>query len=184
MYYNSVYVKIIKLSVCDIESTGISGKKSLLESVVWLREKYEMTLEKKYLEKAIWHIYAFLELGYPYEAGEDEFRKVLGYLDLREEKLFSPEKYSYKKIPVTKANIRRLLGRWNPKLHCMKIEEAVKDIMSKTKKKECGVYLYHSGKILMQDGETTLWERTYKLYVQESETIFHDINKNRYFLFI
>ena len=100
---------------------------------------------------------------------------------MQEEEIFSPIKYRYKKIPLTSTNIRNLLGRWNPRLHSMKINDAVQDIKDKVSNKKEGIYLYHSGKIIKQEGEKILWEQTYKLYVQNDEAIFHDINKNKYY---
>lgn len=82
--YNSMEVEVIKLSVCNIESLGLSIKDVLMQSVVWLREKYEMTGDARYLEKAVWHIYAYLELGYPYENGRAEFQVILDALGEKE----------------------------------------------------------------------------------------------------
>ena len=179
--YNGIEVYILWMAVCNIESVGLSGQEVLLQSIIWLRERYEQTENKKYLEKAIQNIYAYLEQGYSYETGKKEFQIILDYFGMQEEEIFSPIKYRYKKIPLTSTNIRNLLGRWNPRLHSMKINDAVQDIKDKVSNKKEGIYLYHSGKIIKQEGEKILWEQTYKLYVQNDEAIFHDINKNKYY---
>ena len=80
MFYNKVEVKAIILAVYNIESLGLNSSRILLKSIVWLCKQYETTKENLYLEKAMWHIYAYLELGYPYETGEREFNIVLKYL--------------------------------------------------------------------------------------------------------
>lgn len=66
--YNSMEVEVIKLGLYNIEDLGLSSKDVLEQSVVWLREKYEITGDARYLDKAVWHIYAYLEMGYPYES--------------------------------------------------------------------------------------------------------------------
>ena len=182
--YHAIEVQIIKLAVCNIESVGLSGREVLTGSIVWLCERYEETKERKYLEKAVWHMYAYLELWHPYEMAQREFDTVLDYLGVRAEEIFSPIKYNYKKIPLNNTNIRNLLGRWNPRLHCMKIDDVVKDIKDKVANKKEGVYLYHSGKIIKQEKKEVLWEQTYRLYVRSDEAVFHDLNKNKYYTLV
>ena len=93
--------------------------------------------EKRYLEKAVSHIYAYLELGYPYEYGQSEFEKAVNFLQVELEDIFPARKWQNKKIILNKGNVRNLLGRWNPSLHCMKISEVVADIMDKANRKIC-----------------------------------------------
>ena len=66
MYYNEVEIEAIKLGVGGIEKIKKNSKDILIQSVVWLVERYDMTSDIQYLQKAVWHIYAYLELGYPY----------------------------------------------------------------------------------------------------------------------
>ena len=61
--YNSMEIEIIKLGVCNIETLGLSSKNILERSVIWLREKYETTGDVRYLDKAVWHIYAYRSWG-------------------------------------------------------------------------------------------------------------------------
>lgn len=183
MLYSKVDVQIIKLAVTNIESQGISSKQVLMDSIRWLTEKYVETLEVTYLNKAVLHIYCYLELGYPYDLGRKEFNLILQYLGKEEEELFPKKKYKYNKIALNRANVKKILGRWNPKLHCMKIDEVIEDIMKKIKNKDCGEYSYYSGRVLIKTDEECLWERTFKLYVDVEETIFHHLNENKYYFF-
>jgi hypothetical protein len=129
--YNSVEVQVIKLGLCNIEDLGLSSKEVLEQSVAWLREKYETTGDTRYLDKAVWHIYAYLEMGYPYESGKTEFQAVLDALGEKEEDVFPKRSWGGKKIPLKKMRINQLLGKWNPGLHSMKISDAVEDIREK-----------------------------------------------------
>lgn len=183
MLYSKVDVQIIKLAVTNIESQGMSSRQVLMDSIRWLTEKYVETLEVKYLNKAVLHIYCYLELGYPYDLGRKEFNLILQYLGKSEEELFPKKKYKYNKIALSRANVKKILGRWNPKLHCMKIDEVIDDIMKKIKNKDCGEYSYYSGRVLTETDEKCLWERTFKLYVDVEEAIFHHLNENKYYFF-
>ncbi|MCI9076467.1 MAG: hypothetical protein HFH10_11870 [Dorea sp.] len=182
MKYNSMEVEVIKLGLRDIESLGLSSEKVLKQSVVWLREKYEITKDERYLSKAVWHIYAYLEMGYPYESGKEEFQVVLDALGEKRENIFPKRNWGSKKIPLKKMRINRLLGKWNPSLQSMKISDAVDDIITKSSNRQIGEYIYHCGKEIKKDGEKTLWEKTFRLYVQKEEVIFQDVNKGQYYI--
>ena len=182
MRYNSMEVEVIKLSLRNIESLGLSSDEVLKQSAAWLRERYEITKDERYLSKAVWHIYAYLEMGYPYESGKEEFQDVLDALGEEKEDVFPKRNWGSKKIPLKKMRINQLLGKWNPGLHSMKISDAVKDIMEKSLNRQIGEYTYHCGKVIKQDGENTLWENTCKLYVREEEIVFQNVNKGKYYI--
>ena len=166
MLYNGVEVQTIKLVLSGTESTGISSKQVLLNCIVYLTETYRESREFSYLEKAVWHMYAYLELGFSYADGEEVF----------------PIQYFGKKVALNKSAIRKILGKWNPKLHSMKVSEAVNDILGNIKNKNTGTYIYHSGKIISKSDNENLWEKTFKLYIQE-EAILYDVNKKEYYTF-
>lgn len=182
MHYNEVEVEAIKLGVGGIERVKKNSKDILIRSVVWLVEKYDLTSDIQYLQKAIWHIYAYLELGYPYESGEDVFNEVLQKSGQDKEELFPARKWLYRPVILKRSNINQLLGKWNPRLQSMKIKEAVEDIINHVEVGKKGKYLYHCGKIIRESEDETLWEKTFELYVYEDEVILRDINKNRYYL--
>ena len=50
--YNVMEVEGIKLGVRNIEDLGLSSKDVLEQSIFWLRDKYEMTGDVRYLDKA------------------------------------------------------------------------------------------------------------------------------------
>lgn len=181
--YNSVEVEVIKLSLRNIEGLGLSSADVLRQSVDWLREKYETTKDARYLDKAVWHIYAYLGMGYPYENGKEEFQSILDILGEKAEDVF-PKRYwtNEKKVPLKKMRIYQLLGRWNPGLQSMKVADAVDDIIAKSQNREVGEYLYHCGKVIQQDGDKILWEHTFRLYIREDEAVFYDVNNGKYYV--
>ena len=185
MLYDKIEVAAIKIAVSNLEGIGLNCKEVLLKSISWLLDKYEVFGEETYLVKAVWIIYAYLELGFPFEDGKEIFYVILKLMDKDVEEMFPACKWRYKKIVLNKMNVRELLGRWNPGLHSMKITEAVDDIIHKVSEKEKGVYIYHCGKILEINNEVpALWEHTYRLQIDEENAVFYDINKNKYYVFV
>lgn len=77
MLYNGVEVQTIKLVLSGTESTGISSKQVLLNCIVYLTEKYRESREFSYLEKAVWHMYAYLELGFSMQTEKKFFKQFL-----------------------------------------------------------------------------------------------------------
>lgn len=183
MLYDFYEVEAIKIAVHNIEAMEMKKKDILIKSIVWLKENYEKSGEILYLKKAVWNMYAYLELGFSYEESANLFDMILSYLSVSKEDMFPRNKWFCKKIKLTKNNIRNLLGSWNPVLHSMKIKDTVNDIYEKVKNREYGNYEYHSGKVVLQNGEKQMWENTFRLYIDGYNIIFHDINKNKYFLF-
>lgn len=183
MLYDKIEVEVIKLAVCNMEAAGQTCKHVLLSSIRWLREKYEQCGEKIYLQKAVWHIYAYLELGFSYDAGREEFDRIADYLQQDAEELFSIVLRSYRKVKLTRGNVSRLLGRWNPRFHSMKINDAVTDIIQKVSEKEEGEYTYFSGKVISREKEKLLWEHTFRLFIDSEDSVFYDVNQNKYYLF-
>jgi hypothetical protein len=98
-----------------------------------------------------------------------------------DEDLEALKKRRYPRIKLSKSNIRSLMGRWNPVLHSMTITEVVDDIYEKTFEKLEGEYLYHCGKIISSQDEECLWQHTYKLYINDGDALFQDVNRYKYY---
>ena len=181
--YNEVEVKAILIAVHNIENVGLNSKKVLLNSIEWLRCQYEITQYESFLIKAVWHIYAYLELGYPYISGELEFNRILNCLQLDINTVFPKKGWAYKKVALKKSNINQILGRWHPHFQSMKIEAAILDIIDKVENKKIGSFIYHCGKMLEQKDNKALWEKTFVLRVTEDEAVLQDVNKSKYYIF-
>lgn len=181
MLYNTVEIAAIKLALQNMEHQEQKCKTVLLGSIRWLRETYERTRDEVFLKKAVWHIYAYLEMGFLYEYGKEEFTYVLSYLHTSADEMNPPWKNHYKKIRASKMQICKLLGSWNPKLHCMKIGDAVNDIIEKINSGKVGEYTYHCGKQIQEERGEGLWEHTFRLYVREDENVFYDVRNNLYY---
>ncbi len=182
MLYDEVEVAAIKLALYNVDVFGEAEKGILIKSITWLKEFYDKSGDDIYLQKAIWHIYAYLELGFPFESGTEEFQAVLERMGKEAEEVFPESRYFYRKLKLNKTNVRNLLGKWNSRLQSMKVEEVVSDIIEKVQEKKEGEYVYHSGKVIKETKEKTLWEHTFKLFVKQDEAVFYDINKNKHYV--
>lgn len=182
MLYDEVEVAAIKLALYNVDAFGETEKEILIKSIAWLREIYEREGNAIYLKKAVWHIYAYLELGFPFESGADEFRTILEFLGKSVEEVFPESQYCTRKLKLNKTNVRNVLGKWNSRFQSMKMEDAVSDIIEKVQARQEGKYTYHSGKVIKESGNKTLWEHTFKLYVGQDEAVFCDLCKNKYYI--
>lgn len=109
--YNEVEVKAILIAVHNIENVGLNSKKVLLNSIEWLRCQYEITQDESFLIKAVWHIYAYLELGYPYISGELEFNRILNCLQLDINTVFPKKGWAYKKSGIEEIKYKSNIGK-------------------------------------------------------------------------
>lgn len=181
MLYNTVEIEAIKLALKNLEHRGKQCRQILLASIRWLREYYERTGDEDYLKKAVWHIYAYLEMGFLYEDGKEAFMHILNSLHISLEELDPPWKNHHKKVKVSKMGINNLLGSWHPKLQCMKIGEAVNDIIDKIDSRKIGEYTYYCGRLIKEEKGEAIWEHTFRLYIREDENIFYDVRNNLYY---
>lgn len=183
MLYDKYLVSCIIFALSEYGYSALCAKDILLDSICWLREAYNRNADDMLLKKAVNHAYAYLEMGYDYNVGKNVFEMLVKDLGMSVEEVFPANEWIYRKRPLTKVGIRNVMGRWNPNLQSMKINEVVQDIYDNIRYHRVGEYLYHSGRVLCQEGEKTLWENTYRLYVTENENIFHDVNHNQYYAF-
>lgn len=105
----------------------------------------------------------FREIGLKNEEYHAIFEKMSEIMS--REDLIVPEEVS-----VNKLQVRRLLGRWNPKAHSLSIDTVVGDIIDKVRNHNIGETLYWteqkvgSGRLRFE----------YKLQVRENDCRFYD----------
>ena len=183
MLYDKYQVYCIILALSQFGWNTLPAKEILLDSIAWLHENYKRTKDRTFLIKAVNHAYALLQLGYDYKQGKDIFEELVDALGLSVEEVFPARQWIYRKRALTKSGIRSVIGRWNSNLQSMKINDVVQDIYDNIRNHHVGEYLYYSGRVMFADGEKTLWENTYRLYVTEDENVLYDVNRNQYYTF-
>ena len=176
-------VEAVKLALGNIKARETNSKKILEQSICTLVDLYEAQSEDVLLEKALVHMTAYLELGFPYVDMQKTFDVILQKYHLNMDQIVDKSYYVIKKRPLRKCHVKAILGRWNPKLHSHKIDDAVNDIIRRITHKEKGTYLYHTGKIVAETEGQVVWEKTFYLYVTENDSLVYDVNRNQYYTF-
>ena len=67
---NSLYIEAIKLAAGSVQYKNWSVQDTFMDAVSQLYQYYQNSQNIKYLETAILHIQAYLEMGFPYEQGK------------------------------------------------------------------------------------------------------------------
>ena len=82
---------------------------------------------------------------------------------------------------TSRSEIRSMIRRWtSSKYHTKSKDEVVEDIMDKVERRSMGIYYYHSN----QNPKNPKLDDVYVLVINEFESYFHDIKRNKYFKLI
>ena len=136
MKETNVEVEGIKLAVSMFRKTDPKRcREVLLESIRWLKDRYIRLGEKEDLQKALLHIQAYGDLGFPYQDVETDLLEIFDSLGAKKEVRKAFRKLFCETIVINKSVINRLLGSWNPARQSMRIGDAVNDIIQKVTKK-------------------------------------------------
>lgn len=172
---NGVYIEAIKLAAGSVQYKDMSVKDTFIDAVFQLYQYYQNTENIKYLETSIFHIQAYLEMGFPYEEGKDVFDLVLKELGTTRELKFPQKFYFAKKVKLNKTQVRSMIKKWPASPHQeMKIDEVVADIITKVKQHETGIYYY----------KCAVTKDMYELVINEKEMFFHDLRRGIFYTFM
>lgn len=170
----SCYVEAIKIAVGSVQYKNMSVKKTFLDVITQLYNYYEKLDNKKYLETAVLHIQAYLEMGFPYEENAIIFDKVLKQLGTSRELKFPKKFYKTRKIKLNKTQVKTMIKKWpaSPR-QIMKIDEVVTDIINKVSDREQGIFYY----------KCAVTGDLYELVISEREVFFHDMGRGLFYTF-
>ncbi len=169
------YVEAIKLATGSVQYKNLSVKQTFFMSVKQLYEYYKNMDNACYLEIALLHIQAYLEMGFPYDEGREIFDPVIEETGSTKELTFPNKFYVAKTIKLNRTQVRSMIRKWPPSPHqTMKIDEVVDDIISKVKGKENGIFYY----------KCAATKDIYELVISEKETFFHDMQRGIFYTFL
>ena len=186
MKFAKVEVEGIKLAVSKFYKTdALQCRKILLESIQWLRDRYERLKEEEDLKKALCHMEAYGELGFSYDDVKDEAEEIFGLLeadrevrkefrrhfcekDRRQQNKSQPSAWTMESSPAFHAD-RRCGGRY----HQESDRAGGGNLPLSLRKNDC-----------RRRGKTDCGEHTFRLQIQDGDAIFHDVNQNRYYLLL
>lgn len=172
---NRLYIEAIKMAAGSVQYKNLSVKNTFIDTVSQLYQYYERFQNIKYLETAILHIQAYLEMGFPYEDGKPIYDIILEKLNTTKELKFPKKFYFARKIKLNKTQVKSMIKKWPASPHQnMKIDEVVEDIIEKVKQKETGIFYY----------KCAITEDLYELVIHEKETFFHDLRRGIFYIFV
>lgn len=168
------YVEAIKLAARSVQYKNLSVQETIIDAVSNLYIYFKHSGNKDYLETALLHIQAYLELGFPYEKAVDTFDSIFGELGTTKELKFPKRFYFSRQIKLNKTQVRSIIRRWPASPHQkMKIDDVVADIIYKVEHHEMGIYYYQSA----------IQDEVYELVISEKETFFHDLKRGIFYTF-
>lgn len=172
---NSLYIEAIKLAAGSVQYKNLSVQNTFIDAVSQLYQYYQNSQNIKYLETAVLHIQAYLEMGFSYEDGKSIYDNILKELGTTKELKFPKKFYSAKLIKLNKTQVKRMIKKWPASPHQkMKIDEVVEDIIKKVKQRENGIFYY----------KCAVTEDMYELVISEKEMFFHDLRRGIFYTFI
>jgi len=176
-------IEVVKVAVRGLENQDISVQHTLERSIEYLKERYDDQGDPGYLIAAVIRMEAYLELGFCYEDGGKLFDDILECLGTCRKEQFPKPFYYTEKIPLTRSQVKRLLGRWNgSRYHTMTVQEVVDDIIQKVSEKQIGKYEYHSN--ANPNPPAGSHDLVYVLVVEKDSSYLYNVQNNRYYTFI
>ncbi|MDO4276773.1 MAG: hypothetical protein Q4D16_24185 [Eubacteriales bacterium] len=178
--HQELYVMMFALQT--LHNRGITIKETIYASLKNLLQWYQQSGNMGYLDIAMLHMQAYANMGF---ALDDQEKTVKTILELTEKTKsdFYPKGYiPGRKIKVSKAQIRGMLGKWKPsKDNPMTIGEVVDDIIGKIKEHRVGHYIYqYQRKISGEQDEPEVYE----LVINKDESYFYDVKKFKFYTFV
>lgn len=171
-------VEAVKYAMRSMPYLGISIQELLKKIIYNYKEYYEIENDSRFLQAAMLHILAYLELGFCYEDNRVLFDYFMDKCESFKQELLSNKSLFSKKVKLNKSQVRKMIRRWPAsRYHDMNINEVVNDIIDKVKGKKEGVY-YYDGNTKNKGDQRNLYE----LIVGET-IVFHDIGENKYYTF-
>ncbi len=174
------YIEAIKIAVRFSVEEGCDAERVLADSIVWLYYKYLAEKDSRFLRQSLKHMEAYFQLGYSYDIERGIFNKILELTGTDIKSLAVQNTQKGEIIKLNRSQIRRMIGKWNPHIHSMKINEVIDDIIDKVENDKDGTYCYFSGKRKENDGKVKP-KNQYKLTVIKGQYEFFDISRKIYY---
>lgn len=108
----TMMIEAIKLAVGTTSYIGFPISGIYEAAIERLKKYYEETKEDTYLEAALLHIHAYMEMGYEYGDKKELFDYILSHLGTKRSVEFPRLYYTSKKIKLTRVQVRSMIQRW------------------------------------------------------------------------
>ena len=173
---------IMMFTLQSLQNYGLSVKKTVERSLDYLWEWYQESGEERYLLLAKQHMQAYVNMGFALNEQNQTIRDIISILDQTIADFYPKDSLPGKRVKLTKAQIRSMIGRWRPsRENPMTIGELVEDIIKKVKEHQTGRYIYLYCRSDCTSGEDA---EIYELVVGREESYFYDVRKFRFYTFM
>lgn len=123
---------IMMFTLQSLQNYGLSVKKTVERSLDYLWEWYQESGEERYLLLAKQHMQAYVNMGFALNEQNQTIRDIISILDQTIADFYPKDSLPGKRVKLTKAQIRSMIGRWRPsRENPMTIGELVEDIIKK-----------------------------------------------------
>ena len=160
---------IMMFTLQSLQNYGLSVKKTVERSLDYLWEWYQESGEERYLLLAKQHMQAYVNMGFALNEQNQTIRDIISILDQTIADFYPKDSLPGKRVKLTKAQIRSMIGRWRPsRENPMTIGELVEDII---KKDSPGIdwedFLYaEDDKIIFSEIKEPVTEETRTVFLQ------------------
>lgn len=173
---------VMMLTMQSLHNRGITIRETVLESLENLLRWYHQSGDVKYLELALLHMQAYVNMGFGLDDSESVISEVLNLTGKSKMDFVPKGAVTGNKVKITRNQIRHMIVKWRSnKENPMTVNELVEDIMDKLKMHQTGRYLYQNRRMQASENETT---EIYELVIGENESYFFDINRFRFYTFM
>ena len=174
----SLYCMIYTLEILHYKGLSIRG--TIRESLGYLKNWYQMTGERRYLELAVLQIRAGFQLKMLSAEDLEFYHEMCEQMSLTLEDILKENLLIAKEVKLNRAQIKGMIRKWMPsKKNPMTIMQVVDDIIDKVTNQRFGHYYY---RYTRGQGDNTQ-EDIYELAINESECYFLDIKDFKMYTF-
>lgn len=162
---------------------GVSASKTVHDSLMRLREWYEQSGDRRYLELALLELCAACGLGAALESDGELYQAICSLAEVGMEEILEDSIMVAEHIKANKDQIRRIIGKWMPtRRNPMTKTEMVDDILDKVIHRREGQYYYRHEYNRKQNREACS-EDLYKLVISSEKSFLLNLKQFKVYIF-
>lgn len=175
MFSKDTYYIVRSTILVNVLITSNTANKIIVSCVNENLKIYKRNKDEKTLELLLAYICLYLELGYDFYENEKLFKQIFSYKGItKTDFLHFAKQQTAISLELTKANIKRIIGRWYPAHNGITSQSVVEDILFKCKNFIIGTHKYQS-----KNKKNNLI-----LEIIDNECYIYNINNGRFYRLI
>ncbi len=175
MFSKETYNIVRSTTLANVLIASNTANNTTIGCIIENLKLYKRYKEEKTLELLLAYMCLYLELGYDFYEYEKIFNQILSYKGIsKADFLDFAKKQTAISLELTKANIKRIIGRWYPANNGITSQGVVEDILFKCKNFIIGTHKYQS-----KNKKNNLI-----LEIIDNECYIYNINNGRFYRLI